>query len=544
MKPDAPPTADSALTARVNDLQEEASSLREEASLLRKEVRRLRGVEQAVQRQNEYLTALHAAALSLIENLDQKEQLQAILRHAAALAGTGHGYIYLLEPDGQHLQMRVGMGFFAGQLGRQVGCGEGMGGKVWELERPLVVPDYREWTDRLRDKVLDGLRCIVGLPLVSDQGVVGVIGLAHVDPEHRFQDADVQNLERFAALALIALEKANLYADVRRELSERRRAEARIKQSERRYRTFLDASPDPIVVYDMEGVATYVNPAFEQTFGLSRDEMIGRQIDFVPPESWPETRLAIQAMKRGKKINLFETRRLTRDGRKLDVQISSTLYTSPDGEAVGNIVTLRDISARKRAETALNNYHDHLEELVQERTAELAAANERLGQEIEERKRAETALRRREKELKAQSGHLEEVNTALRVLLKQREADKSELQENVLTNVKELVHPYLARLGRSRLDASQRMLIDVLGANLESIVSPFVGKLSSRYFNLTPMEVKVAGLIKEGQTNKEIAELLALSKNTILFHRYNIRTKLGLKGRKVNLRSYLLSFEE
>ena len=130
------------------------------------------------------------------------------------------------------------------------------------------------------------------------------------------------------------------------------------------------------------------------------------------------------------------------------------------------------------------------------------------------------------------------------VLLKQREADKSELQENVLTNVKELVRPYLARLSRSRLDASQRMLVEVLDANLESIVSPFVGKLSSRYFNLTPMEVKVAGLIKEGQTNKEIADLLALSKNTILFHRYNIRTKLGLKGRKVNLRSYLLSFEE
>jgi PAS domain S-box-containing protein len=436
------------------------------------------------------------------------------------------------------------MGFFTGQLGRQVVCGEGMGGKVWELERPLVVADYRDWPDRLADKVLDGLRGIVGLPLMSDQGVVGVIGLAHVDPENRFQDADVQNLERFAALALIALEKANLYADVRRELTERRRAEARIKQSERRYRTFLDASPDPIVVYDMEGVATYVNPAFEQTFDLSRDELIGHQIDFVPPESWPETRLAIQAMKRGQKIKLFETRRLTRDGRKLDVQISSTLYTSPDGEAVGNIVTLRDISARKRAETALKNYHDHLEELVQERTAELAAANARLAQEIEERKRAETALRRREKELKAQSGHLEEVNTALRVLLKQREADKSELQENVLTNVKELVRPYLARLGRSRLDTSQRMLIEVLGANLESIVSPFVGKLSSRYFNLTPMEVKVAGLIKGGQTNKEIAELLALSKNTILFHRYNIRTKLGLKGRKVNLRSYLLSFEE
>jgi two-component system NtrC family sensor kinase len=89
---------------------------------------------------------------------------------------------------------------------------------------------------------------------------------------------------------------------------------------------------------------------------------------------------------------------------------------------VGNIVTLRDISARKKAEYALQQYHDQLEELVQERTAELAEANRRLKQQIEERKRAEAALR-------AQSSYLEEVNTALQVLLKKREEDKREMQE-------------------------------------------------------------------------------------------------------------------
>ena len=130
---------------------------------------------------------------------------------------------------------------------------------------------------------------------------------------------------------------------------------------------------------------TYVNPAFEQTFGLSRDELLGKQIDFVPQENWPETKKAIESMLGGKKINLLETRCLTKDGKTLDVQISSTLYRWSTGQPVGNIVILRDISARKRAEEELQKYHGRLEELVAERTAELAGANLKLEKEIDER---------------------------------------------------------------------------------------------------------------------------------------------------------------
>ena len=108
--------------------------------------------------------------------------------------------------------------------------------------------------------------------------------------------------ERFAALALLALEKATLYAKVTRELAERKKAEARIRESQQRYRSFLEESPDPIVVYDMQGVASYVNPAFEQTFGRSRHELLGKQIDFVPEECWPETKAAIDRMLSGGKI--------------------------------------------------------------------------------------------------------------------------------------------------------------------------------------------------------------------------------------------------
>jgi DNA-binding CsgD family transcriptional regulator len=246
----------------------------------------------------------------------------------------------------------------------------------------------------------------------------------------------------------------------------------------------------------------------------------------------------------GKTIHLFETRRLTKEGRILDVQISSTIYKNRDGKQAGNIVILRDISTQKQVEKELKRYRDHLEEMVEARTAELAKINTQLQQEVEERKRAEKALRRREVELKAQSHHLGEVNTALKVLLKQREDDKKEIGEHVLANVKGLISPYLERIKGSRLTTIQQTLIDILESNLNNIISPFISKLSSKYFNFTSMEIKISNLVKEGKTNKEIATLLYLSKNTVLFHRHNIRRKLNLKNKKINLRSHLLSYDQ
>ena len=138
----------------------------------------------------------------------------------------------------------------------------------------------------------------------------------------------------------------------------------------------------------------------------------------------------------------------------------------------------------------------------------------------------------------------EQARELLQVLLKKREEDKHEMQENVLSNIRELVTPYLMRLQRSRLDPRQQTLMEILQANLDNIISPFISKLSSRYLKFTPAEIRVSNLIKEGKTNKEIAEVLLISKNTVLFHRHNIRTKLGLKNKKINLRTHLLSYEE
>jgi DNA-binding NarL/FixJ family response regulator len=142
------------------------------------------------------------------------------------------------------------------------------------------------------------------------------------------------------------------------------------------------------------------------------------------------------------------------------------------------------------------------------------------------------------------SRHLEEVNAALNVLLKRREEDKNELEENILANFKELVLPYVEKLKNSRLHTEQMTLISILESNIREIFSPFVTKLSSKFLSLTPTEIKVASLIKDGNSSKEIASLLHASENTIRSHRFHIRSKLGLKNKKVNLRSYLRSLQE
>jgi len=198
---------------------------------------------------------------------------------------------------------------------------------------------------------------------------------------------------------------------------------------------------------------------------------------------------------------------------------------------------------RKQAEEALQKAHDELERRVEERTDELLKASEELKEEIEERKRTEQALREREAELEIKTNSLEEVNTALRVLLKRRDEDKEELEEKVLSNVKELVVPFLEKVKKGPLEPKQVAYMNILESNLGDIISPFLRNLSAKYVNLTPTEIHVADLIKEGRTTKEIGELMALSPRTIETHRKNMRKKLGIEKNKGNLRSHLLSFQ-
>jgi PAS domain S-box-containing protein len=162
-------------------------------------------------------------------------------------------------------------------------------------------------------------------------------------------------------------------------------------------------------------------------------------------------------------------------------------------------------------------------------------------EDISEIAKAHDALEKRERELELKNLNLEEVNTALKVLLKRREDDKNELEEKVFYNVRDLVLPYLTELEQSRLTERQSSILNILKSNLSEIVSPFSRRLAASHLNLTPKELKVANLLKQDKTTKEISELLCISESSVVFHRHNIRRKLGLVGEKANLKTYLQS---
>jgi len=162
-------------------------------------------------------------------------------------------------------------------------------------------------------------------------------------------------------------------------------------------------------------------------------------------------------------------------------------------------------------------------------------------EEITERIRIGRALKAREKELEDKTRSLEEANTALKVLLKRREEDRAELEEQILANLRELTLPYLDELKRIPLSDRLRLQVHLIEQNLAEIASPFLRRLKSLYATLTPREIQVADLVKDGRTTKEIAGLLNTSVRSVEFHRDNLRRKCGLTNRKTNLRSHLLT---
>jgi len=134
---------------------------------------------------------------------------------------------------------------------------------------------------------------------------------------------------------------------------------------------------------------------------------------------------------------------------------------------------------------------------------------------------------------------LEDINTAMKVVLDQLKKEKMDSEAKVVSNVREFILPYLDKLKKSRLSTQQQECVSVIEKNLQDILFPFLEHLSLGGFRLTPTEMKIANLIQDGKTTKEIADFLNLSTATIDFHRNNIRSKLGLTNKKESLKTCL-----
>jgi PAS domain S-box-containing protein len=132
------------------------------------------------------------------------------------------------------------------------------------------------------------------------------------------------------------------------DITERKQAEEALIKSERRFRTLLDFAPYSIVVFDMHGYVTYLNPTFTETFGWTLDELKGQRIPYVPEELKKDIPKDVQRLVKEKVILRHETRRLTKDGRILDVVLRASVVSDARGEPAGELVIIRDVTTEKR----------------------------------------------------------------------------------------------------------------------------------------------------------------------------------------------------
>ena len=284
------------------------------------------------------------------------------------------------------------------------------------------------------------------------------------------------------------------------DISELKKVEEALKESEERYRSLFMNNHSVMLIIDPESADIVdANPAATSFYEWSYEELTRKKLTDINTLT---ERQVFQEMKRAKLKGgrVFHFKHRLASGKIRDVEVYSGPIKVYGRELLYSII--HDITKRRQAELSL----------------------------IEKRK-----------ELENKTHELEEVNAALKVLLKQRDEDKKEFEEKIIANVKNLVFPYIGKLNNSRLNDRQTVYLEIIKSNLEEVIAPFLHRLSSKYSDLTPSEIQIAGLIKDGKTTKEIAELLNSSTDAIDFHRYNLRKKLGLRNRKTNLRSFLLS---
>jgi len=289
--------------------------------------------------------------------------------------------------------------------------------------------------------------------------------------------------------------------------------EKALKEREENFRTLAENANDGILIAVGKDEYVFGNRRAAEITGYGVSELLKTTIqDIAHPDDLEKIKETYRHIWAGKPFQRqCEITIIRKDGNKVPVEMTSA-RSIWDGQPAA-IVIFRDITERVRAEQALQEAHHELELRVKERTRDL--------------------------QIKTKS--LEEMNIAMKVLLKKREEDKTELENNVLTNVKELVMPFVDKFRETQLDGQQKTLLSIIESNLNEVISPFTRRLSLEYLNLTPTEIKIANMTKHGNTSKNIAKVMNISPRTVDTHKKNIRRKIGLEGKRANLRSYLLS---
>jgi PAS domain S-box-containing protein len=344
--------------------------------------------------------------------------------------------------------------------------------------------------------------------------VVGLTGIWTDIHARKQAEAALKNvmdqLEERVAYRTQELQTTNIQLE--QEMQERKTAESALRESETHLRSLMEAASNFAVyrlVYDetnpSKSQVVFASPSLVELIGISPTDKFEKWHDIIHPQDIERVNAA-------------------------NLQMSETHVFNE---------TFRIYHSLKKKWRYINAVSTG----ILDRSGRIKYVNG-LFIDVSEKKLAEEALKKRERELAIKSRHLEEVNTALRVLLEKREEDRSEIEGKIEYNLRELVLPYLEKLKKTSLNEKQASYLKVAESNLENIVSPFSKSLSEKFLNLTPTELQVANLIQQGRSTKEIAQLLFVSNRTVESHRKGIRKKLNLNNRKANLRSHLTTLNK
>ena len=297
------------------------------------------------------------ASQALNSNLNLDQVLVTVLEEVRRLMGIVGSSIWLTDAETDELVCKQATGAYGETLiGWRLAPGEGLAGWVASHGESLISSDT--CTDERHHKEVDlligrDMHSVLTVPLRIKGDVIGVVQV--VDTEAGlFDESHLTLLETLAGSAAITIENARLYEKGQKEIATRKKTEEALRESENRYRTVLEANPDSVIVYDMEGRVTYLNPTFTKVFGWELKDRLGKKMDmFVPEEDWPTTRIMIEKVLAEEDVSGIETKRYTKAGDIIPVSISGAIYNDRDGNPTGSVVNLRDISEQKKLEAQI-----------------------------------------------------------------------------------------------------------------------------------------------------------------------------------------------
>ncbi|MGZ8983900.1 MAG: PAS domain S-box protein [Methylotenera sp.] len=276
---------------------------------------------------------------------------------------------------------------------------------------------------------------------------------------------------------------------------------------------------ESILVTDEYRIIIRVNKAFTRMMGYSAEEALGQPVSMLRSGLHDAAfyRDMWYAIDRDQywQGEIWDRRK---NGEVFPGLVTMTAVPSADGHTTHYVCSLLDITLQKQAEKVLLDTRKHLEGQVKKTVAELTHIKE----------------------------EADELNTALKVMIKLRESESSDAKNLLILELKQEVMPFLQRLKNGSRDSKHIHLISTLDANLQRLISSYgcATSITSAYKNLTPKEIQVASMVREGLSTKVIAATLSLSPETISIHRKNIRKKLGLDSKSDNLRSYLITLDK